>query len=114
MRKYTKSHEWIEVEGKIATIGITKEAREEMGEIVHLELPEEGSTIEAGSVAVVLESTKAAVDISSPLRGRVQKVNSELRSSIGRLNESPEKEGWLFQLELETLAGLDSFSDNKG
>lgn len=101
MRTYTKSHEWIEVEGNIATIGITQKAVQEIGEIVHIELPKLGKQVQAGQEAVVLESTKAAVDICSPVSGTIVKVNSDLQGDIHKLNRSPENEGWLFQLRLE-------------
>jgi glycine cleavage system H protein len=96
MREYTKTHEWVETNQNIATIGLTKAAIEEIGEIVYIELPKVGSAITKGQDACVLESTKAAVDIASPVSGTIVKVNSNLNE----INSAPEAEGWLFQVRL--------------
>ena len=98
MKKYTETHEWIEMNGDIATIGVSDYAIQEIGEVVHVELPQVGKELKAGDVACVLESTKAAIDIVSPLSGHIVAINTALQSQIDKINSSPEQEGWLFQL----------------
>ena len=94
--KYTDTHEWISEEGRV---GISKRALEELGEIVYIELPKVGSTVQEGDEIAVLESTKAAADIYSPASGRVIRINPILESNLSSLNTDPEGEGWLFELE---------------
>lgn len=109
MKKYTESHEWVECAGDIACVGITEFAVQEVGETVHAELPKVGTKLCAGDVAVVVESTKAAIDITSPVSGEVVSINSQLSSQIDKLNKFPESEGWLFKLRMHKqseLAGL--------
>lgn len=101
MRQYTKSHEWFDVEDKTALVGITEQAVSQIGQIVYVELPKVGKQVDRGQEVVVLESTKAAIDICSPVSGKVVKVNAALADNIDLVNHKPEKEGWLFQLELE-------------
>lgn len=102
--KYSPSHEWALIEGATATIGISEYAQKELGDIVYVELPKLGHAIQAGGEAVVLESTKAAVDIYSPLSGKVIAVNTALIQNPEKINASAENEGWLFKLELSDLA----------
>ena len=102
MKTYTKNQEWIELQDGCATVGITLDAAKEIGEIVYVELPKAGERVQEGQEAVVLESTKAAVDICSPVSGTIIKVNETLRHNIQILNQSPEQDGWLFQVELST------------
>jgi glycine cleavage system H protein len=102
MRQYTKSHEWIDSQGEVATVGITEQALKEIGEVVYIELPKVGRQVTVGQEVVVLESTKAAIDICSPVEGKIIKVNSAIRDNIQLINQSPEKEGWLYQVELST------------
>lgn len=101
MREYTKSHEWIDTENGIATVGLTKAAVKEIGEVVYVELPKVGKSVIAGQEACVLESTKAAVDIASPVSGTIAAVNQALITNINLLNSSPETEGWLFRVTLQ-------------
>lgn len=98
--KYTESHEWIVLEGNVGVVGITDYAQKELGEIVYVELPKVGAKIKAGEEACVLESTKAAADIYSPVSGKVIAVNESLKSNVQKINQSAEKEGWLFKIEL--------------
>ncbi|MCE5293237.1 MAG: glycine cleavage system protein GcvH [Chlamydiales bacterium] len=100
MREYTKSHEWVDKEGNIATVGITKAAVKEVGDIVYVELPKVGKTVAVGQDACVIESTKAAVDISSPVSGTILSVNDALLTNIQLLNDLPESDGWLFKVTL--------------
>lgn len=101
MKKFTPSHEWIHVEDNIGTVGITAHAQKELGEIVYVELPKVGKQVKVGEEAVVLESTKAAADIYSPVSGEVIAINEALQTEVNLLNRSPEREGWLFKVAIE-------------
>lgn len=98
--KYTNSHEWIGVEGSIGTIGITEYAKKELGDIVYIELPKIGQEIQIGEEACILESTKSAVDVYSPVSGKVVAVNETLGLNPARFKGMSQVEGWLFRLEL--------------
>ncbi len=110
--KFTESHEWVKVEGEQGTIGITQHAQRELGEIVYVELPEVGSVIKAGEEAAVLESTKAAADVYSPITGKVTEVNESLSDASEKVNFSPEQEGWIFKVELTNPKELDALMDS--
>lgn len=97
---YTESHEWIALSGNIGTVGITSYAQKELGDIVHIELPKQGTLLKAGEEAAVLESTKSAADIYSPVSGKVIAVNDALRTDPKRINKDAESKGWLFQIEV--------------
>ena len=97
---YTKSHEWISVDGDKATIGITNFAQDALGEIVFVDLPDGGSTHAGKSTIVTLESVKAVGEVYSPADVEVVEVNSNLESNPGLVNESPEKDGWLVKVKL--------------
>ena len=101
--RYTDSHEWITVDGTIGTVGITEYAQKELGSIVYIELPKVGQKVKAGEEACVLESTKAAVDVYSPVSGKIIAVNEVLRSDPAGL-----KSGWLFRLELSNPVEMES------
>lgn len=100
--KYSPSHEWIRIEGTQGTVGITRYAQGELGEIVHVELPIVGKKVRAGEEVAVLESTKAASDIYAPMAGEILEVNLLLKEghSIAKLNQDPEGEGWLFKMHI--------------
>ncbi len=106
--KFTESHEWIEVNNDIGTIGISQHAQKELGEIVYVELPEEGKQVQAGKEAAVLESTKAAADVYSPVSGTILSVNKNLATSPDLVNSSPEKEGWIFTVKLSNPKELEN------
>ena len=106
--RFTESHEWIAVENGIGTVGITDRAQQELGEVVYVELPPVGKYLRAGEEAAVLESTKAAADIYSPVSGEVVAINQNLIDLIHPINTSAEKEGWLFQIQLHAPEELDS------
>lgn len=97
---YTESHEWVSVKGNVGTVGITHYAQKELGEVVYVELPQIGRSIKAGEEVCVLESTKAAVDVYSPVSGKIVAINESLRTSPFCVNKDAEKSGWLFQVEL--------------
>lgn len=102
IKKYSPSHEWIEIEGSQGVVGITKYAQGELGEVVYVELPLVGKKVEVGEEVVVLESTKAASDIYAPVSGEILEVNSALKEgqNISKLNQDPEGEGWLFKIRI--------------
>jgi glycine cleavage system H protein len=110
--KYTDSHEWVVLESsEVACVGITKYAQKELGDIVYVELPTLNKKINAGQEVVVLESTKAAADVYSPMSGEIIEVNPNLATHPEWVNQFPEKEGWLFKLRLSDTSELDLLMD---
>ena len=113
--KYSKEHEWIRLEGEIATIGITQHATEMLGDIVFAELPEIGSTVEKDGTAGVVESTKAASDVYTPVSGEVVDTNQAIVDDPSKINEDPENTAWFFKLkikdplEMDTLMNKDDY-----
>lgn len=106
--KFTDSHEWIELEGKdIARVGITTYAQKELGDIVYVELPIAGKEVNAKQEVAVLESTKAAADIYSPLSGTIAEINEKLSQAPELINQSPEQEGWIYKIRLSNPAEID-------
>lgn len=103
--RFTDSHEWIQVEGKMGTVGITEHAQKELGEIVYVQLPEVGETVKAAQEVCVLESTKAAADIYAPVSGTIVAVNEALKTNPALLNQG---DAWLFRLELSNPSELDT------
>lgn len=101
--KYTETHEWVDDQGKV---GITPHAQKELGDIVYVELPKVGTVVKAGEQVAVLESTKAAVDVYSPVSGKIVEVNEKLKEDSGLINTSPETDGWIFKIEFESTEGL--------
>ncbi len=110
---FSQSHEWVKVEGEVGTIGITEYAQKELGAVVHIELPPIGKQIKAGEEVAVLESTKAAADIYSPVSGEIVEINQNLTGFPEKINASPEGEGWLFKVKLANLTEMDSLLDKK-
>ena len=106
--KYAPTHEWVSVNGNMATIGITDHAQKEISDVVFVELPVAGRVLKQKESAMVIESVKAAFDIYAPVSGRVVKVNENLKNQPVLVNKSPYGEGWLFQLECRDLKELDS------
>jgi len=98
--KYSRSHEWVRVEGSEAVVGLTDYAQEELGDIVYIELPEEGGEVEKETAFGVVESVKATEDLFSPVSGKVVEVNSPLDDSPEMVNEDPYGDGWLIRLEM--------------
>ena len=109
--KYTDSHEWIIVEGNTGTIGVTQFAQGELGDIVYVELPEVGKTVKKGAEAAVLESTKAAADVYTPVSGQIIAINEKLKQEPDLVNSSPQKEGWLFKIQLTSPSELETLLD---
>lgn len=98
--RFTDSHEWIKVEAGIGVVGITDHAQKELGQVVYVELPAVGKTVKAGEEVAVLESTKAAADIYSPVSGEIVEINQKLVDFIHLVNASAESDGWLFKIKL--------------
>lgn len=109
--KYTETHEWIKIEGNKGTVGITQFAQNELKEVVSIQLPVVGSRLELGEDAAILESTKAAVDIYSPVSGKIIEINEKVKKDPQILNQSPESGGWLFKIELSDIDELDTLLD---
>jgi len=99
-RRYTKDHEWLRVEGGLATVGITAFAQEQLGDIVYVELPAAGKTVRAGDVLGTIESVKAVSEIFAPVSGRVREANAALSDRPELANRDPHGEGWYCTLEL--------------
>ena len=106
--KYSKEHEWIKLDGEVATIGITKHATEMLGDIVFAELPEKGSNVEKDGTAGVVESTKAASDVYTPVSGEVIDTNEAIVDDPSKINEDPENTAWFFKLKIKDLSEMDS------
>src|SRR3989304_4998764 len=104
--KFTDSHEWIDLNQGVGTVGISTFAQKELGQVVYIEMPKVGKQVKAGEEVVVLESTKAAADIYAPVSGQIVAVNEALTGQIDLLNRAPEKEGWLFKIQVENLDEL--------
>ena len=104
--QYTRSHEWVRAEDGTATIGITDHAQEELGDVVFVELPEEGAPIEAGDSFGTVESVKAVSDLYSPVSGEVVEVNSSLEDAPEKINDDPYGEGWIVKLRTSEEADL--------
>ena len=106
--KFSKEHEWIKVEGDTATIGITKHATEMLGDIVFAELPDKGSNVEKDGTAGVVESTKAASDVYTPVSGEVVDTNQAIVDDPAKINEDPEGTAWFFKLKLKDPSEMNS------
>ena len=115
--RYTREHEWIRLEGDIATVGISDYAQEQLGDVVFVELPEVGKLLAKGGDAAVVESVKAASEIYAPVAGEVVEVNGALADAPGAVNSDPEGEGWFLKLkvanpaEVEELMTIDAYHE---
>ena len=107
-KKFSKKHEWVSLEGDIATVGITKHATEMLGDIVFVEVPDTGKSIEKEGQAAVVESTKAASDVYSPISGEVTEGNKNIADNPGSVNGDPEGASWFFKLKIKDKGELDS------
>ena len=106
--KYSKEHEWLKLDGDVATIGITKHATEMLGDIVFAELPEKGSSVDKDGTAGVVESTKAASDVYTPVSGEVVDANQTIVDDPSKINADPEGEAWFFKLKIKDIKELDA------
>ncbi len=111
--KYTKTHEWVKAEEGQALVGICDYAQDKLGEIVFVELPDEGAEVEAGKGACVVESVKAVADLYSPLSGSVSEVNEELLDQPELINSDPYGEGWVYKMKIKDEGELDGLMDAK-
>jgi glycine cleavage system H protein len=113
--KYTSTHEWVRHEGDgVVTIGITDHAQDLLGDLVHVDLPDEGDELATGDDAAVVESVKAASDVYAPVTGEVLEINEELEDSPELINSDAFGVGWLFKLKLEDIEELESLLDAEG
>ncbi|MCD6550991.1 glycine cleavage system protein GcvH [Thermotoga sp.] len=113
MKKYTRTHEWVEIEGKAATVGITNHAQEELGDVVYVDLPEVGKEVKKGDVVASIESVKAAADVYAPLSGKITEVNERLESEPELINKDAEGEGWIFKMEISGESELADLLDEQ-
>ena len=112
-KKYSKKHEWVELDGDTATIGITKHATEQLGDIVFTEVPDKGKTFEAGGEAAVVESVKAASDVYSPIAGEVTESNEAIVSDPSLVNQDPEGNGWFFKIKVSNPGQLNELMNKE-
>lgn len=109
--KFTADHEWLKIEGDIATIGITDYAQGQLGDVVFVELPKAGRKVKKGEAAAVVESVKAASDIYAPLTGEIVEVNATLAAEPGLVNSDPDNRAWFFKLKIADTGELDGLMD---
>jgi glycine cleavage system H protein len=110
-KRFTKDHEWVVLDGDIATVGITDHAQEQLGDLVHVELPELERTVAEGETCAVVESVKAASDVFSPLAGKVVEINETIAEDPSIVNSDAEGEGWFFRLELDDPDSFEALMD---
>ena len=111
---YTEDHEWLRVEGDIATVGITDYAQEQLGDLVFVELPEVGRALKKGDTAVVVESVKAASDVYAPADGEITEANEALSAEPALVNSAATGDGWLWKMKLADKAQLSGLMDEAG
>jgi glycine cleavage system H protein len=109
--KFTEEHEWLRVEDDLIVVGITAHASEQLGDVVFIELPDEGTEVVKDDEVVVIESVKAASDILAPLDGEIVEVNSPLADDPGKVNEDPMGDAWFFKMKIEDMSVLDDLMD---
>ena len=114
MLKFTAEHEWLKIDGDIATVGITTHAAEQLGDLVFVELPEAGKTLARGDTAVVVESVKAASDVYAPVDGEIVEANQSLSSDPALVNSAATGDGWLWKMKLADAGQLDGLLDEAG
>jgi glycine cleavage system H protein len=112
--RYNSSHEWVLLEGDIATIGISDHAQEELTDVVFVELPPVGKTVDVGDPTAVVESVKAASDIYAPVSGEVVEVNNEVEANPALVNTDPYGKGWIFRLKVKNAAQVEALLDASG
>ena len=110
--KFTKTHEWLRVEGSQGVVGVTQHAQEEISDVVFVELPSVGKTVAQGAEMAVVESVKAAFSIYAPVSGTVTEVNESLSKDPAAVNRSPYQEGWLFRIDLKNPSEAETLMDS--
>jgi glycine cleavage system H protein len=113
MLKFTEDHEWLRIEGDIATVGITDHAQEQLGDLVFVELPASGARPEKGAAAAVVESVKAASDVYAPVSGEVTEINQAIVDEPALVNRDPMGEGWFFKIKISDPSQLERLLDEK-
>ena len=108
---FTDEHEWLSVEGDVATVGITNYAQEQLGDLVYVDLPDVGSSVEKGDDAAVVESVRAASDVYAPASGEILETNESLTDNASIVNSSAESDGWLYKMKLSDTSELDELMD---
>ena len=111
MLKFTEDHEWLKIEGDVATVGITEHAAEQLGDLVFVELPEVGAALDKGEAAATLESVKAASDVYCPLKGEIVEVNEAIVNDPSIVNSDAQGAGWFFRLKLANAADAEGLMD---
>ena len=114
MLKFTKDHEWLRLDGEVATIGITPYAQEKLGDLVFVDLPAVGAKLDKGAVVATVESVKAASDVYAPVGGEVVAVNDRLATEPGLVNTEPTGNGWMFKMKILAPAELSTLLDEAG
>ncbi|MFK5923075.1 MAG: glycine cleavage system protein GcvH [Verrucomicrobiota bacterium] len=112
--KYAESHEWTELDGEVAKIGVSDHAQAELTDVVYVELPEVGNLVEAGDPVAVVESVKAASDIYAPVGGEIIEVNDAVQDDPALVNTDPYGAGWLFKIKAEDTSQLEALMDAEG
>src|SRR6187399_675447 len=112
--RYATSHEWVSLDGDIATVGISDHAQEELTDVVFVELPAVGRTVDAGDPTAVVESVKAASDIYAPISGEIVEVNPAVEADPSLVNTDPYGKGWIFKLKIKDAGQLDQLLDAAG
>jgi len=111
MLKFTQEHEWVRIEGDVATVGITEHAQERLGDLVFVELPDVGKSFEKGAPAAVVESVKAASEVYAPVGGEIVEANTAIVADPALVNSDPMGAGWFFKLKLANLSEVDALMD---
>ena len=111
MLKFTEEHEWLDLDGEVATVGITAHAAEQLGDVVFVQLPEVGTKLTKGDGAAVVESVKAASDVYAPLSGEVVEVNQTVVDDPASVNADPQGKAWFFKLKLDDVKDMDGLMD---
>ena len=111
MLKFTKDHEWVEIDGDVATVGITQHAQDQLGDLTFVELPAPGKRLEQGDAAAVVESVKAASDVYAPVAGEVIAANPSIVDDPSIVNADPMAKGWFFKLKIANASQLDDLMD---
>jgi glycine cleavage system H protein len=113
MLRYTEEHEWVKLDGDEVVVGITEYATGQLGDLVFIELPEEGKTVVKGDEVVTIESVKAASDITAPLDGQITEVNTAIVANPALVNEDPMEDGWFFKMTLAEPSEFDGLMDEE-
>jgi glycine cleavage system H protein len=113
MLKYTRDHEWVRIDGDVATVGITRYAQEKLGDLVSVELPKVGARFDQGQTAGTVESVKAAADVFAPVGGEIVAINDRVVGEPGLVNAAPTGNGWLFKIRIRNAAEVDGLMDEQ-